>query len=386
MNKRLLFLGTLLMMFLGLIYAWSLFAAPLEIRFGWSRHQTSTTFSISMVFFCLGSVLSGLLLKKTSLAHVLRLSAFLFLSGFLWASRLSTLNELFLSYGVLCGFGVGLSYNGLLASLPPLFEGKTGKAGGTLLMGMGLGSLFLGALAKNLIEILSISVAFRLLAICFFTLFFTFSFLIKTPEKKNNEQYWNEVDLPLRKTLRTKDFWMIFLWASIASTLGLSVVSNASFIAGEGGISPAFLPWVVGILSLGNGLGRFIFGALGDRWGGKKAMMLSSLFFFSGALLAYYPHLFTLLIGFVLIGMAYGAPSSLSAFLMKKKFGDTYYPQNLSAAILVLIPASLIGPRVAALIYESFGVYRNLFPLIMILSIGALLPVYFLKEDKIARD
>jgi len=42
-----LVLGVALLLFLGLIYAWSVFRTPLEAEFGWSKAETSVTFSIS---------------------------------------------------------------------------------------------------------------------------------------------------------------------------------------------------------------------------------------------------------------------------------------------------------------------------------------------------
>jgi OFA family oxalate/formate antiporter-like MFS transporter len=65
-NKQLLykqwfhgFLGVVTLLLLGLIYAWSVFVGPLEEEFGWTRSETSLTFSISLAAFCLGG-LSGL--------------------------------------------------------------------------------------------------------------------------------------------------------------------------------------------------------------------------------------------------------------------------------------------------------------------------------------
>ena len=44
-----LILSVFLLLFLGLIYAWSVFRVPLEQEFGWSKSGTSLTFSISMI-------------------------------------------------------------------------------------------------------------------------------------------------------------------------------------------------------------------------------------------------------------------------------------------------------------------------------------------------
>lgn len=380
MKKRALVTGSILMMFLGLIYAWSLFAAPLEEAFSWTRSQTSTTFSISMISFCLGSLASGYLLKKHSLKFVLNLSAFLFLLGFFMASNISQLWQLFLSYGFLCGLGVGLSYNALLASIPPHFNEKMGLASGTLLMGMGLGSLLLGSLAERLIGNLGLKTSFRILALVFFLIFMTLSRLLILPEYKPRLSSSTK-NMDLASMLRTKNFWLIFIWSTLISIIGLALVSNASFIAQESGIPVSLIALSVGILSLGNGFGRLLFGRIGDLIGAKKSMYLSSGFYLLGAGLLMLAGKTGLMPAFILVGLAYGSSSILSALLVKNIYGDKYYAQNLSAVVLILIPASLIGPRLAALIFSSQGSYAGLYPWILGLALLALLPSYMVKDS-----
>ena len=45
--------GVLMNLALGSLYAWSVFVAPLEKEFGWTRTQTSQTFTIAVVCFAL---------------------------------------------------------------------------------------------------------------------------------------------------------------------------------------------------------------------------------------------------------------------------------------------------------------------------------------------
>ena len=59
--------GTAVLMVLGLIYAWSIFVQPLETEFGWSRSQTSLTFSVSMVLWSCGMLANGQLSKRLPL-------------------------------------------------------------------------------------------------------------------------------------------------------------------------------------------------------------------------------------------------------------------------------------------------------------------------------
>ncbi len=58
--------GFILLIFLGMIYAWSIFIRPLEAEFGWLRSQTSLIFTISMIGFCVGNLAAGQITPKTS--------------------------------------------------------------------------------------------------------------------------------------------------------------------------------------------------------------------------------------------------------------------------------------------------------------------------------
>ncbi len=388
MKKRMLCIGTFLMLFLGLIYAWSLFAAPLEEAFGWSRSQTSITFSISMTTFCIGSIISGIILKKRPPKNVLMISAFLFLIGFFSASRITNIWGLYISYGVLCGLGVGLSYNAILSTIPKWYPERGGFATGTLLMGMGLGSLVLGIVVRRVMDILIWPATFKILALVFFVLFFTGSFFVSGPKTGTTATISkkSEKDYTLYEMLKTKDFWAVFIWSVMASSIGLGIVSNASYMAAEIGASVSSLPLIVGMVSVGNGTGRLVFGATADKLGGKKAMVIGNLVFIGALTLAILANktMMTLFIavGFVLGGIGYGSSPTLSAALVKKKFGEKHYPLNLSAIVLALIPASMIGPTISAGVYQRTGHYLPVYYIMIVIAILAFLPTSIYKEKK----
>ena len=90
-SKRWLYLiiGTAVLLFLGLIYAWSIFKVPFSGIFpDWTIAQMSLTFTISMIFFCLGGFAGGLLSKRFSVRVRYLISAVMLFVGFFAVSTL----------------------------------------------------------------------------------------------------------------------------------------------------------------------------------------------------------------------------------------------------------------------------------------------------------
>ena len=58
-------LGVLILVFAGLIYAWSVLSSPIATEFSdWSKGSLSLTFTLAMSFFCLGGLVAGLVAGK----------------------------------------------------------------------------------------------------------------------------------------------------------------------------------------------------------------------------------------------------------------------------------------------------------------------------------
>lgn len=91
----------IMLLCLGLIYGWSIFVAPLEAEFGWSRAQTSLTFTISMAMFCIAGLIAGVLSRKKVKPFLQMVSAgIILLIGFVLASYSTELIHFYLAYGV----------------------------------------------------------------------------------------------------------------------------------------------------------------------------------------------------------------------------------------------------------------------------------------------
>ena len=380
MRKRIipLIAGALIYLSIGLIYAWSIFVKPLEAEFGWNRTETSMTFTISMIFFCIGGVISGLLLKKKSGRFIIMLSAVLLAAGFLLSSRIETLGGIYISYGVFCGLGVGLAYNANISTVIKWFPDKVGLISGVLLMCFGGGGLILGSVASSLIVSMGFRTTFVLLAVTFAVILFIGGIFIVPPgendvlpEKKikgkGSESY--ETEISTMDMLKRKSFWLYFGWAAVLTGAGLAVIGHAAVAAQDIGATVVQAALIMGIVSVSNGVGRVVAGLIFDRFGRKISVIWSNstmVVAFSILLAALGTMNITLFIlGGVVIGLAYGSIPPTNAAYVNLFYGTKNYALNFSIMNTVIIPGSILGPLLAGAIKTSTGSYLNAFAIIL---------------------
>ncbi len=173
--------GFLIMLFSGVFYAWSLFRVELQAMFpSWSASAASLNLSVFIIMFCLGGLLGGNLTARLGQPRVARIGAVIMLAGgliFLLIPRCgagAALGVLYVSYGGLCGLGVGMVYNADISAVGSLFPKAGGLVSGALLTGFGLGSLVMGAIVMRLADAIGFFPAFFCgVALTALTSFFT---------------------------------------------------------------------------------------------------------------------------------------------------------------------------------------------------------------------
>lgn len=382
-NKRWLYLctATLTLLFLGLIYAWSIFRTPFsEIFPDWTISQMSLTFTISMIFFCLGGFVGGLMSKKLSVRVRFLISAVMLFAGFFVVSMVdpakpaSSLTMLYIFYGVFGGGGVGIAYNTVIGTLNKWFPDKVGLASGIMLMGFGLGGLVLGSVVNSMIGSMGLLTVFKILGIVIAVVCAAAAFIIKAPSaedsaalaalaeaslpasaKASADSSAGKSDYSAGEMLRTARFWFFTLWAILLNSAGLLVINSAANISVAFG-GTAVLGMIV---SLFNGAGRIVAGNNFDKFGRKTATIVNTAFMLAaGAFLTLGgmsgKYIF-ILCGLVLVGLAYGGCPTITSAYINKAFGPANFPTNFSIANFSLIPAATIGPMISSALLESAG-------------------------------
>ncbi|MDR0849545.1 MAG: MFS transporter [Propionibacteriaceae bacterium] len=382
-NKwSMLTVGTVLMLIMGLIYAWSIFRAPLSEAFpAWSATDLSLTFTLSMVFFCIGGFVGGRLVPHIKHRGVLLLAGILLAIGFLGLSFYrpdngpASLIMLYVFYGVIGGFAIGLGYNCVMSAVTRAFPGRVGFASGVLLMGFGLGGMILGSVVNLLTGVWDLPAVFRFLGVLMFVVLVAGAFLMGTPTPVATgatPSAGSVEDKTTTQMLKTSAFWFFALWMIVISSAGLLIINSAATISlAFGGAAVLGL-----IVSVFNGLGRVIFGALFDKVGRVVSMTISTgVMLLAGVVLivgALTGSLVLILVGLPLVGIAYGSAPTITSATVTQFYGPTHYGSNFATINFAIIPAAILGPLLASRLQESSsGDYTTTFVMVAVLAVVA---------------
>ena len=378
-------IGVVTLLFAGLIYAWSVMSKSIAAsRPDWTATQVSLTFTIVMALFCTGGLIAGLLSKKINPKLYIIASGVFFAAGFFIASLTGDSPALlYIGFGVICGLGAGFAYNTVLSTMSQWFPDKQGLISGILLMGFGLSSFIIGKVYAAVTPSDGSDqwkMTFRILGIVVLVVMLVcFNFFVKPSEdykvpgaaaKKVVKE--SALDIPPTEMVKKPTFWLYYIWAILLSAAGLVLVSQASGIATQVGpnVSDGNIATVVGLISILNGFGRVIFGAIYDKKGYRMAMVLDMIVVIIAALILILAlttgNFLFIVIGFLIGGLAYGGVMPTNSAIISDFFGRTNYPVNYSLVNTNLIIASFAS-TIAGKLYDASQSYMA--PIMMMIGV-----------------
>ena len=383
--------GFVLMMMYGLVYAWSLFITPIEAELGWNRADTSLIFSISMFSFCIGSIVSGTLNPKMNGRYLFLIGAGILFAGFLGSSRVTGLLQIYISYGVLCGFGCGLCYNTLIALVIPYFKDAVGLASGVLMMGFGLGSFILGTVATMVMNSAGWRKAFLLFAFMFSIGSALGCLLIN---RKATDQTENSVSLEgmtSAEMLRMPIFFKTYAFSVLLVSMGMVIINHVNPSIMAIGASSTTALMAVSCVSITNGAARIIFGRLYDKKGLVSTLkIVIACGFISPLLLSgatFIRSIVLSFIGYIFMALSYGGLAPANSVIARSLYGEKNYSQNLSIVSSTGIPGSFIGPYAAGVLLTHFNSYLPIYMIMIVVEmVVVLLGMNVLKDMKVCLE
>ena len=415
--------GTIVMVCLGTVYSWSSFTQPLLASFGWSNTTTTWAFALAIFFLGWGAVVGGRWQDKVGPRTVTTVGVVLWGVGVLLAGLGTThfgAPWLYITYGIIGGFGNGMAYITPVATVTKWFPDKRGLASGMVVMGFGLGAFFYGfilkaigpfvaaskhatayavaktaamkagtpfdaaAVAMTPDDIQAIMTVFIISGIAFAIVGGVCALFLKNPPASYTvgnsavaAKASHEGSFTPGQVLRTPQFYLLWLMLFLNVTAGILIVSNAvPIIQDLTGISAAAAIGGYAFVAVFNGLGRFFWGAISDRIGRNMAFAFIFgtqvlVFFFLSQL-----HSLPLVLGaFAIILLCYGGGFGTMPSFNADYFGTKYLGINYGMIITAWGFAGLAGPLIAAKVKDVTGSFTNaLIPVAIMLVIATIIP------------
>lgn len=381
--------GVIAMLFAGILYAWSILKAPFATEFGWSASDLALNFTLAMSCFCTGGLLGASISKRAGHKTAIITAGVLAALGFGLTAVLpgSSVVLLYITYGILAGLGIGIAYNVVISTVSAWFPDKKGLCSGCLMMGFGASALVLGNLANAMFRsALGWRATYIILGAAIGVVLIITALLLKKPGadvvlpqpkagKAAGSENFEAKDYTPGQVLRRPSFWMAFLFLTFLAATGSSVISFAKDLALSVNAPETLAVTLVGVLSVCNGLGRILTGAVFDAIGRRRTMLCANLLTICAAgitLLAVTIGSLPLCIaGLCLSGMSYGANPTITAAFVSTFYGMKHYSTNMAFMTFTAMTASLIA-TVSNKLLETSGGYTAPFLMLLALSLAAL--------------
>ena len=381
--------GVFLQITLGAVYAWSVFRIPLHNQFGWSISQITQTFTICIFMVGFAAFAGGLWMNRVGPRTVALTAAVFYCLGIFLASfSANRLWWLYLSYGFIGGIGLGLGYIVPVATLLKWFPDRRGLITGIAVAGFGAGALITAPVAARLIQMVGVLPTFAYLGIAYFIVATIAALFMRNPPEGYQPEGWTPSakqtaqratrDYVLSEALKKWQWWVLWLILFLNTSIGIAVISQEGPMFQElTGVTAVVAGGMVGIASLGNGVGRIFWAWVSDLSTRRVAFALmyivqALLFWFLPKITV--PEIMTT-VTFVILMCYGGGFGTMPAFT-----ADYFGPKNVGSIYGLMLTAwgfaGVAGPLYIARAREIAGNYAGaLHVLAGVIAISILLPI-----------
>ncbi len=297
-------------MCIGQVYGFSVFKKPLAKALGiaapiagdWSEADIGVAYTVALAVLGLSAAVFGKWVERSGPRMTMLVSMLCFCGGLVVSSFAVAWHNLWLlyaGYGVLGGIGLGLGYIAPVSTLVKWFPDRPGMATGMAIMGFGGGALLGSPLAQELMEHFksgtSVGAKEALLVMAgLYALSMLFgAFTVRVPAENWKPDGWEpkehvaplvtNASVDVDTAWKTPQFWLLWTVLCLNVTGGIGILGQASpMIQDMFKVSPGAAAGYVGLLSIFNMGGRFLWSSTSDFTGRKGVYCI---YFILGAVL-----------------------------------------------------------------------------------------------------
>ena len=403
--------GVTMQLCLGVAYIWSVFQTAFQSKFmlvdakgvfnstgdAKKAAQIALSFSILLFVMTIGSAVGGRIQDKLRPKPVVMVGGIIMAIGFFLVqfATLDTIWFLWLTYGVIGGFGCGAIYTTVIATCQKWFPDKRGLITGIIVSALGFGGVVFTLISEGLIKSLGVSQTFMWIGIIFAVVTVVGSlFMVNPPEgykpegwtppaKKANAPHVQDF-LP-SQTLKTPQFYMIFVAFMLACSAGFMVIPFAKDIAKGAGLPKGAIFSAVIIIAAFNSLGRLTWGWVSDRLGRKNTLILLMVITSVLMLLAIVAKSYAMLTLIGAIAFCYGGFLGTFPALTADFFGVKNMGVNYGMILLGFGTGAVIFTKIAG-DFRAVKDFSTPFIISSIVIFVAAAIIFFLKHPKLHSD
>src|SRR5215218_6063126 len=294
---------------IGQAYATSVYKGALVKHFDVSLTAIGIIFSIAIVMLGLSAALFGTWVDKNGPRAAMFTAAVFWVSGFLVGALgiyTKQLWLLYLGYGVLGGIGLGIGYISPVSTLIKWFPDRPGLATGMAIMGFGGGAMIASPLETKLLGIFdsgfdgptaiasgsAVAKMFVTLGIVYLIVMLFGAWLVRVPpegwkpegfvpDRADKGELVTTANVSAANALRTPQFWLLWVVLFCNVTAGIGILEQASPMiqdffrdGSSSAVAATAAAGFVGVLSLFNMGGRFVWSSTSDFVGRKGIYMV----------------------------------------------------------------------------------------------------------------
>ena len=370
---------------MGTRFSFGVFYISILEDTGWPRAATAGIFSVSMVTYAVVSLGVGAAFDRLGPRRMFPLAAVLLVTGFALSSRIDTLWQFYLYYGVIVGSGLAaLGFVPHVSLIARWFVRRRGLASSLALSGQGVGTLLIAPLAAYLIARFGWRQSYLIYALLIASLIPMMLIWHRdspeslglhpdgdpeAPDILRPEPVPGGSSASYLHITKTRTFWALFIIvASLAFNQMTLIVHQNQYLV-DIGFQPAFAAWMLGFSGILRSGGTILWGSVSDRITRETSLTLSALL---GVLalpcliLAQSGPSIWLVIAFVLLlGLGYGGVSVVYAASAADLYQGRHFGKILGLLDIGFGLGAALGTYMAGLLFDWLQSYHLMFYFIM---------------------
>lgn len=391
---------------IGQVYAFSVFKFPLMNHFDVGEVSVGWIFSVAIAMLGLSAAFGGTWVENAGPRKSMVVAGTAWVLGFIVATIGLLTGQLWLvyfGYGFIGGIGLGIGYISPVSTLMKWFPDRPGLATGLAIMGFGGGALIASPMSNALMVLFGggteteqlasgLAPTFITLAASYAVIIAAGAYVIRLPHPEWKPEGWDpdqvdsspmqtSLNVSANQALKTPQFWFLWIVLFTNVTAGIGILENAAPMIQDyfPGITAAAAAGFVGILSLANMAGRFVWSSTSDYIGRKNIYLLYlgvgillylAIAFFGGNSLVLF------IVASIFILSFYGGGFSTIPAYLKDMFGVYQVGAIHGRLLTAWAAAGVAGPLIVNSVLESQDAAGNegpeLYTLSMFIMVGLL--------------